>query len=178
MTTFVWSKNAVRLVALLVSVALSACQITPTTPAEPASYNNYYLRLKSLNKTELLNEIALQKDNINANYQAANLNLVLLYALPSSPIYNPYTAKTLLNNFAPTLEQATHLSSTDFAFITLLKDQLNQQIYTSNKLIVVKQQLQENKDHYLQSSNNYQVTIDKLTQQIALLKKIELNIAN
>lgn len=154
----------------------SGCQLTTPTTVEEAKFSNYYLWLKNLSNQELLTEITLQKENISANYDAANINLVLLYALPGSPIYNPYTAKTILNNFDPTPALASQISTADFAFISLLTDQLNQQILTSNKLLMTKQLVLENETNYNYERSVQQTAITKLSKQIAQLKRIELDI--
>ena len=170
-------QNLCRILFFLTIMSVtSGCQLTAPATIEEAKYSNYYLWLKNLSNQELLTEIALQKDNISANYDAANINLVLLYALPSSPIYNPYTAKTLLNNFDPTPELASQISTADFAFISLLTDQLNQQILTSNKLLMTKQLVVENESNYNVERSVQRTEISKLSKQIAQLKRIELDI--
>lgn len=156
----------------------SGCQLNQNPPNE-YQYSHYYLWIKSLSSNELLNEVNKQKQNISSGYYSAEINLAMLYALPKSPIYNPFTAKTMLNKIVPNAQQAMQISSTDFGFIIMMKDQLNQQILTLNKLLLAKETSQE-----LQASLKVNVTektrlmrqLLKLKQQIKQLKKIELDI--
>ncbi len=155
---------------------LPACQLTQPLP-QKTLVSDYYLWIKNLSKQELSEEIAQQQQNLSAGLSDANIHLILLYALPESPVYNPYTAKTLLNNFSIT-EQAQYLSSHDFGLLSLLRDLLNQQIITANKLLLVKQSKQENDSAQQTLIEEKQAAIDKLEQQIAQLKRIELTIEN
>jgi len=167
-------KGALCLISVML---LSACELTPNNSQQP-HYSNYYLWIKSLSTTEILDEIKQQERNNLNGYQSANINLILLYALPSSPIFNPYTAKSKLNKLSLPHVITDELSSEDFAFISLLKDQLNQQIIVLNKIVATKQKYQENiKDLNNQLDQNQQ-NISKLKQQITQLKNIELNIEN
>lgn len=165
---------------LLMFVHLTGCQLTEKN-INDSQYSHYYLWLKSLSNQELLKETDKQKQNITGGYFDAEVNLALLYALPNSPIYNPYTAKTTLNKLTIAPEQAVQMSAADFGFISMMKDQLNQQILTLNKLILTEQLSQENQS-LLQSKTSEQASlmsqIQKLKQQINQLKKIEIDINN
>jgi len=129
-------------IIVLTILSSSGCQVTQQQLNE-SQYSHYYLWIKSLSAKELLNEVNLQKQNIASGYYVAQMNLALLSALPKSPVYNPYTAKTKLNILAVNASQTTQISAADFGFITLLKDQLNQQILTLNKLLLSEQLSQE-----------------------------------
>ncbi|GLX79234.1 hypothetical protein tinsulaeT_25740 [Thalassotalea insulae] len=155
---------------------LTACQLT--TPAQNNNVaSDYYLWIKTLTTEELRQEISQQQQNYQAGFEQAKINLILLHALTTSPVYNPYTAKTMLNNF--TSERAAQqLTAHDFALLSLLRDQLNQYILASNKLLLSKQKQQEHSIQQQQVIEEKQTTIDKLQQQINQLKRIELTIEN
>ena len=168
------------LLLLLGFINLSGCQLTEVTKND-SQYSHYYLWLKSLSSKELLEETHKQKENINNGYFDAEVNLSLLYALPNSPIYNPYTAKTTLNKLTIPPEQAVQISAADFGFISMMKDQLNQQILTLNKLILTEQLSQENQTRLKGKETEHaslMVQFQKLKQQINQLKKIEFDINN
>ncbi|MDO6447186.1 hypothetical protein Q4493_15550 [Colwellia sp. 1_MG-2023] len=176
------SFSRLRIVPLtiLVLAHLTGCQLTEKSTND-SQYSHYYLWLKSLSNQELLKETDKQKHNITGGFYEAEVNLALLYALPNSPIYNPYTAKTTLNKLTIAPEQAVQMSAADFGFISMMKDQLNQQILTLNKLILTEQLSQENQS-LLQSKVSERASlmsqIQKLKQQINQLKKIEIDINN
>ncbi|MDG1753031.1 MAG: hypothetical protein P8I03_15440 [Thalassotalea sp.] len=159
---------------------LSGCQLTETSTND-SQYSHYYLWLKSLSSDELLEETTKQKQHISSGYFDAEVNLALLYSLPNSPIYNPYTAKTTLNKLTIAPQQAVQISAADFGFISMMKDQLNQQILTLNKLILTEQLSQENQTLLKGKETEHaalRVQLQKLKQQINQLKKIEFDINN
>ncbi len=167
----------ITLIIMVFGLFLSGCQLT--APIEKESrVSNYYLWIKSLDTRELLEQIKLQETNETEQYDEAKINLILLYALPSSPIYNPYTAKSRLNKYSPPATVAAQISTDDFAFISLLKDQLNQQIITANKLLLVKQTNQEIRVQNEEKVAEQEILIEKLEQQITQLKNIERDINN
>lgn len=155
---------------------LTACQLTSIQPVN-SPYSQYYLWLKSLNENELLAEFKKQKNNYASGLNHAALHTVLLYALPESPIYNPYTAKAGLNNI-DFYSEDWQFTVSDFAFISMLKEQLNQHIITLNKVVKLKQQADEKQQIHQELLITKQSEIDKLTEQIEQLKKIELNLSN
>ena len=168
-------KLSTILLWLLIS---SGCQLTQKQPTED-QYSHYYLWIKSLSSNELLNESIKQKQNISGGYYNAEVNLAMLYALPKSPLYNPYTAKTKLNQLTLQPNQAVQMSSANFGFITMMKDQLNQQILTLNKLLLTKQALQEHQAALKGKVTEHKTLMLKslkLKQQIIQLKNIELDI--
>jgi hypothetical protein len=159
---------------------LSGCQLTEVSRND-SQYSHYYLWLKSLSSNELLEETTKQKQNISSGYFDAEVNLALLYSLPNSPIYNPYTAKTTLNKLAIEPEQAIQISAADFGFISMMKDQLNQQILTLNKLILTEQLSQETQTLLKGKETEHaelMLKFQKIKQQINQLKKIEFDINN
>ena len=97
----------------------------------------------------------------------------MLYSLPNSPAHNPYTAKTMLNDYplAPYVEAS--FSTTDLAFIVMLKDQLNQQLLLLEQLTNYKGAYQQSKKF----NDAQQLKIDQLNEQIIQLKKIEKTIS-
>lgn len=191
--TFIQQTMAPLLV-IIASLLIGGCELMPqhleqtsakATTSSPkhfdSHFSHYYLWIKSLSEDELYEEIEKQKKHQVANFSSSNVNLALLYALPRSPIFNPYTAKTQLNQITSTIENIVETSSADFGFITMIKDQLNQQILALNKLALAKQKLQHHQESLLEKktvTKEQAAQILRLTQQIEQLKKIEHNINN
>ena len=106
----------------------------------------------------------------------ANMQLIMLYSLPNSPIHNPYTAKAQLNNYSLESHEHSVFNASDLAFVIMLKDQLNQQL-------LILEELNNYKGAYKQSKNLIAVqqieiseakkTITQLNKKIIQLKKIE-----
>jgi len=172
----------------------TGCQLLNQPETLTTSYGQYYLWLKSLNQEELQEEIMQQKHNLAVNDSDAELHLLLIHALPNSPIHNPYTAKALLNTFQLQYISSRY-NSENLAFITMLRDQLNQQLLTleklskalktgkKNRLIQSSLDKENNKYKIIQKSLNkenqqHQQSIKRLKQQIIQLKKIEQTINN
>ncbi|WP_286265948.1 hypothetical protein [Thalassotalea atypica] len=163
---------------------LSGCQLLlqpqQMTTHNTSYYGGYYMWIKSLAEEELKAEVRLQQENSKLGSELAETHLLLLYSLPNSPIHNPYTAKSKLNQKQVQIDQA-ELNTTDLAFIVMLKDQLNQQLLILNKLILnekastetqKKLELQQHSIELLEAKSH------KLQQQIQQLKNIEKNINN
>ena len=149
------------------------------------NYAQYYLLLAKLSDENIIDKIhqvqLISHDKNQPNMQNKNNNAlnieqqfksVLLFALPNSPIHNPFTAKSKLNQLSLDNLKDVHLTYTDFAFFNMLKSQLNQQILLLNQLSL------ENKALNLinKTSQHQQDKIESLQQQIIQLKKIESNI--
>ena len=150
---------------LLCLVNLSACQLIPRSTEQVASikvssYGEYYLWLKSLSNEQLKDEINQQLNNIKQGEPEAKINLLLLRSLPNSPNHNVYSAKTLLNSYQST-ELAQQLTLHDLALISLLKDQLNAQLFLYQDLVKNEQVIQQ---------YNHQLTIQMKTQQLSILQ--------
>lgn len=125
----------------------------------------YYVWIKSLTKEQLAQEIAYQKQAHLVGSFDTEIKLLIIQSLPSSPIYSPYNAKAKLNN----KEVFTELQDNDLAIITLLKDQLNQQLLLLDKIAFMNQ-----KQEILKNENiNKQKTISSLENKLAQLKIIE-----
>jgi len=125
--------NLLKLVSLaLLLLSTAACEVTPQQTSHTPTYGDYYLWLKTLDNDELLQEIDQQKKNKAVKSPDADIYVMLLHSLPQSPIYNPYTAKSILNNL-----QLQYLESrynpTNLALITLLRDLLNEQLLVRQK---------------------------------------------
>lgn len=155
---------------------IAGCEILPNSSQNSAQFNHYYLWIKSLNDEEVLQEISKQRANKKAGLTNADLHLIMLYSLPNSPVHNPYTAKSQLNDFQLEPYEETTFSTTDLAFIVMLKDQLNQQL-------LILEQLNNYKGAYKQSKNligtqkkqllEAKNEITQLKKTIIQLKKIE-----
>ena len=82
-------------------------------------------RLQTITKLTLaLYFLSLKLHHINADLQ-----LIMLYSLPNSPIHNAYTAKSQLNDYQLEPYNNAIFNATDLAFVVMLKDQLNQQVH-------------------------------------------------
>ena len=161
------------LLVFFLIISLSGCHLLNENQSKQVDYSHYYLWIKSLNDDEIRQEIQQKIRSRDSGYPAANLQLIMLYSLPNSPAHNPYTAKTMLNDYplAPYVEAS--FSTTDLAFIVMLKDQLNQQL-------LLLEQLTNYKGAYQQSqkfNDAQQLKIDQLNEQIIQLKKIEKTIS-
>lgn len=160
--------------------ALSGCHLLDDSTKTKVNFSHYYLWIKSLDDDELAEEITQQKNNKQFGAVQANLQLIMLYSLPNSPVHNPYTAKTMLNNYplAPYID--TTFSTTDLAFIVMLKDQLNQQLLLLEQLANYKGVYQQSKKFNSVQKleiNQLKQQINQLNQQIIQLKKIEKTIS-
>ncbi|WP_448563425.1 hypothetical protein [Thalassotalea ganghwensis] len=168
-----------RLILLLVcSAFVTGCQLT-YNESNYSQYGSYYLWIKSLAQPELLEEIKTQQQLEQQGITGAEFNLLLLHSLPQSPIHNPYTAKSTLNR-ASLIEQAKNrFNVEDYAFIVMLKDQLNQQLLLLNKLIDRENLVKESSMQLIQQQQNLEKLEQKslkLQQQIEQLKAIEQSI--
>jgi hypothetical protein len=172
---------------LLVTSLSTACQMTkPTTITynentktdanNSVEYSQYYLTLKTLNSEQLLLEEKKLLSSMTKQLNDKTPNqgkLILLYSLPNPGVYQPYKAKSLLNEH---LLASNNMSQGNLAFIMLLRDQLNIQ------LRLLEKQTRSDKEYNEQNDKN-SVTIEQLKQQLEhvnkqliLLKKIDKNI--
>jgi hypothetical protein len=161
---------------LITIFTLSACQLTEQCHHQEQNNNvaEYYLWLKTLDKAQLAEEFILQQQKEQAGLQQARLNLALIFTLPDTITHNAYSAKTKLNSYQ---KQVTNpLSVNDLAFVTLLKDQLNQQLFLYQQLVEQEkrqQKLQRNINEKKQEISKLIIQVDQLKKQISQLKKIE-----
>ena len=174
---------------VLFSLCLSACQLNDqysdytSVASNTVNYGQYYLALKNLSESELQGEITQQQLKKSQGSIEAEINLILLHSIPNSPSHNAYTAKSKLNEQLK-LHKSYPLNSADQAFFSLLKDQLNQQLYLFQKLINQElahdTQMAEHKIKNKKQKNKIaalELTVTQLTKQITQLKKIEQTIS-
>ena len=166
-----WS---IPLLTILLLFTLSGCQLLDDSDNKKADFSHYYLWIKSLTDDEVAQEILKQKSNKQSGYAQADVQLIMLYSLPNSPIHNPYTAKSMLNDYPLTPYIETTFSATDLAFIVMLKDQLNQQLLLLEKITNYKGAYKQAK----KLNAAQELKIKKLKKQIIQLKKIEKTISN
>mgnify|MGYP000076612807 CR=1 FL=1 len=173
--------HTLSLPALTVTLMLfiSGCQITNNKLASNISYGEYYLTLQQLTEIQLMEEVNKLQANINTisaqpstpDYDS-QIKLLLLYSLPKSPIYNSFNAKALLNQMKQKDNNAAfaNINPSEQAFITLLRDQLNQRLLMRNRLLLQQQEQQK-----LSSKKQQQLReqIALLEQTIFQLKKID-----
>ena len=165
-------------IVLGLALSLFGCQLLSQTPGPQSSYGQYYLWLKTLTSEELAVEIAQQKQSLLQGNIQAEEYLLLLHSLPSSPIHNAYTAKSILNKRKNQYVES-HYNPTNLALITVLKDQLNQQLLILKKLTDKTEDLQLSRKQQValnKSNTANKALIIQLKQQIVQLKKIEKNI--
>jgi len=168
------------LLILLMLSALSGCQLLEGANSDKTELSHYYLWIKTLNDKEIAQEITQQQSNKESGYGKADVQLIMLYSLPNSPIHNPYTAKTLLNDYPLPPYQNTSLSTSDLAFIVMLKDQLNQQLLLLKQITNYKGAYRQAKKINLAQEvkiNQLNKQIEQLNKQIIQLKKIEKTIS-
>jgi len=162
------------LIIILLLSCLTGCHLLGDSKSNKVNFGHYYLWIKSLNDDEVAQEIIQQKSNKHSGFAQAEVQLIMLYSLPNSPIHNPYTAKTLLNGYTLVPYFETTFSAADLAFIVMLKDQLNQQL-------LLLQELSNSKGVYQQSKKVnavQQLKIDQLNKKIIQLKNIEKTLSN
>ena len=178
------------LITLLASCELLKVDNSTTKPgSNNINYAELYLSLTALSDEQITENIHQHQlksrvnnaRNIkeivgNTSLITWHLKSVLFFALPNSPIHNPFTAKSKLNQLSLDNLKETHLTSADFAFFTMLKTQLNQQILLLNSISAEKKSLLMIKQAYLLKSNKLQQQLKALQQQILQLKNIENNI--
>ncbi|NQZ21169.1 MAG: hypothetical protein HRT53_03865 [Colwellia sp.] len=175
-----------QLMVATLLIVLSGCQstrdsrFTDNIENSDINYGQYYLLLSQLSEKQLMDEIHHLKtlpldktkklaNNLTIEWQ---LKSVLVYSLPKSPIHNPFTAKSKLNQLSLAALDAVILIPADFAFFGMLKEQLNQQILLINRLTLAKKSHDKIKQTYLQQ----QIEFQHLQQQMMQLKKLEANI--
>jgi uncharacterized protein YceK len=171
--------SSVMILLSLVLLLLSGCQIMTKHNNSSTSYGQYYLTLQQLNQQQLTDEVSKQQksleeptENSKMHYYEAQIKLLLLYSLPTSPIYNVLNAKVLLNQLNSQDNNATfaNISPSEQAFISLLRDQLNQYLLMRSRLLTQQQELQQ------QAIKQQQTLIEQvklLEQTIKQLKNIE-----
>ncbi|WP_448212829.1 hypothetical protein [Colwellia sp. MEBiC06753] len=175
-------KNA-PIIGLLISLLLTGCSqfsgafSQHSTGEKPVDLGAYYQWIKALEPKQLSAEIALQKQRVTNNQTNAQIYLLMLHSLPSAPIHNPYIAKSMLNDGAFNQYLFAHVSSEDLALITLLRDQLNQQL-----LLIQAQEKQssQNKQTIAQlklTNTMKQNAINSLNDKIKQLKAIEAQLS-
>lgn len=163
-------------VILVCFLLLSGCHLLPDSKKDTVTFNHYYLWIKSLNNEEIVQEISRQKNNKHSGLAQADIHLIMLYSLPNSPVHNPYTAKTQLNDYQLDPYEDTIFNATDLAFVVMLKDQLNQQLLILEELNNYKGAYKQSKDliavQQIEISEANEI-ITQLNKKIIQLKKIE-----
>jgi len=177
------SKFGQRIRAITLSgifLLLPACQIITEQADKNESYGEYYLALQQLSEQQLSQEVLKQQASIDSEATAATtessydqqIKLLILYSLPSSPIYNSFNAKALLNEMKKEGNNAAFatINPSEQAFITLLRDQLNQRLLMRNRLLT-QQQVQQKRA--LEQQQQLLEQVQLLEQTIKQLKNIE-----
>lgn len=137
--------------------------VTPQPLEAKPNLSAYYQWLKGLETEQLASEAALQQQRKIEQVPDADLFLLLLRSLPRSPIHNPYTAKAMLNQGDFNQYIYANVSAADLAFVTMLRDQLNQQLLL----------LQANKENVTQSKQE----IAKLTLKLAMYQEANTSLS-
>lgn len=188
-----YSFSKILSISFLLSLlaVLTGCQLLNTDnknhkiKSAPLDYTKYYLSLVELNQAQIADEIhqhqlaplvesaLIKQDESNsAETIEWQLKSALFFALPHSPVHNPFTAKSKLNQLSLIALTKNNLSQSDFAFFSMLKTQLNQQVLQLNELSKEKKAQQLIKQAY----QFQQQQLEVLQLQINQLRKIEHNI--
>jgi len=185
-------KNTKLVFIAFLFINLTACELIPPKSTTIPTYGDYYLWLKTLNNDELLQEIEQQRKNKKVKSPDADIYVMLLHSLPKSPIYNPYTAKSILNELQLQYVESRY-NPTNLALITLLRDLLNEQLLTIQKqnrvtvqyrntqnMLLTLQQKSAEKDKKLTIKHKEALALKQkvalLEEQINQLHRIEKNI--
>jgi hypothetical protein len=173
----------VMIVLSLMLLLLSGCQLITKHDNSSTSYGQYYLTLQQLNQQQLTDEINKQQQKLkkltNKNshmYYDAQIKILLLYSLPTSPIYNIFNAKVLLNELNSEDKSAAlaNIRPSEQAFISLLRDQLNQCLLMRNRLLGQQQELQQaQRQQAIKQQETLIEQVKLLEQTIKQLKNIE-----
>lgn len=175
-------------ISLIISLILSGCIITENTSNQSANLAAYYLWLTQLTPEQLEQEFSLQKQRSADKNSNATLPLAILYSYPEASFHNPYTAKSILNQYTtPNSESINnsivHLPAEDLAFLSMLKEQLNQQLLALQSIVGKEQKIhlmhqkikqQSNTNEALKSKiREHKLKLATLKEQLAQLKTIE-----
>lgn len=140
---------------------------------EQLSLSQYYSWIKGLEPEQLASEISLQQNRKAALRPDANLYLLLLHSLPASTIHNPYTAKSMLNDGEFNQYIYATVSASDLAFVTMLRDQLNQQLLLLNAQQQDKTQASTQISKLKMQLTMHQQAVQSLENKLNQLKSIE-----
>jgi hypothetical protein len=185
-------KSLINIVIVTLAIFVSGCQTTsPISEAAPNSlnYSHYYLWLKTLDNKQLIAEEQIQKtvntnkSQIEVDVDTALVNqgkLILIYSLSNSTLHQPYKAKRLLNSY---LLSEHSLNKDNLAFISLLRDQLNTQLFllqNQEKLTKALNKFTENHNEVIHQLtlqlNQKDIDLERVNKQLKLLKKIDQRI--
>jgi predicted transposase YbfD/YdcC len=185
---FSTNKNLLVIFTLALLSILSGCQLlkktTPdiTVESKIFDYTQYYLSLVTLTDSQLADKVrqhqlvlfdsneAVTQNKMNNNDAIQwQLKSVLLFSLPHSSVHNPFTAKSILNKLSLIDLKNSDITEADFAFYSMLKIQLNEQVLRLNDLSQAKKALNAIKEASVQQQQQFKA----LQQQILQLKKIE-----
>ncbi len=185
---FSTNKKLLVIFTLALLSILSGCQLlNKTTPditveSKIIDYTQYYLSLVTLTDSQLADKVrqhqlvlfdsneAVTQNKMNNNDAIQwQLKSVLLFSLPHSSVHNPFTAKSILNKLSLIDLKNSDITEADFAFYSMLKIQLNEQVLRLNDLSQAKKALNAIKEASVQQQQQFKA----LQQQILQLKKIE-----
>jgi hypothetical protein len=166
------------------SISVFGCQLTATTaqdimttPGASTSLGDYYLWLKTLKENELTKELKAQKMEKTKGSKQAKYRLLLLQSVQN--LSNQPVSKTPIVNTKVPQQELKLFSANDLAVITILKDQLDQQLQMTEQLAMKEKVNIETKNQLSAQQKNIQkleLRIQKLQQQIIQLKEIERSI--
>jgi predicted transposase YbfD/YdcC len=185
---FSTNKNLLVIFTLALLSILSGCQLLKKTTADITveskiiDYTQYYLSLVTLTDSQLADKVrqhqlvlfdsneAVTQNKMNNNDAIEwQLKSVLLFSLPHSSVHNPFTAKSILNKLSLIDLKNSDITEADFAFYSMLKIQLNEQVLRLNELSQAKKAFNAIKEASVQQQQQFKA----LQQQILQLKKIE-----
>lgn len=163
------------------ALILAGCQLLTEFRQEittnKPSLHQYYLWLKQLPQQQLVLETQSIKKAVENDELNAELKLLMIYSLPSSPIHNPYNAKAILNKKSKTIDEQEQ----DKVLLVILRDQLNEQLLILQQLAIEEEQLKTAERRIIKQQQaiiELEQTVATLASQIEQLKAIEHSINN
>lgn len=163
------------------ALILAGCQLLSEFTQEIApnkpSLHQYYLWIKQLPQQQLVVETQSIKKAVENDELNAELKLLMIYSLPSSPIHNPYNAKAILNKENKTFDE----QGQDNVLLVILRDQLNEQLLILQQLASEEEQLKTAERRIIKQQKaiiELEQTVATLSSQIEQLKAIEHSINN
>ena len=152
------NKHTLKLALIsLLLMLTSGCQSTDNQ-LKRIPIGDYYLAVKGYTSEQFSQELTWQKQQLAITPHESAIKLAVLHTMSNKPEYNPYTAKSYLNQVAE-----YQINVDDLAFVTSLREQLNGLI------------IQLNQNHQSKSRiKDLTQALDKQTQEnIRLNDKIE-----
>lgn len=152
---------------LYVSIVLlfvSGCQSTDNQNNH-IPIGDYYLAVKGYTDEQFAQELAWQKQQLVITPSESAIKLAVLYTLSNRADYNPYTAKSYLNQVAD-----YQVNVEDIAFLTSLREQLNGLIIQLNLNHQAKSRIRE-LEQALEKQAQENIRLSEKIEQLKLIEQ-------